>query len=644
MKKLATLLVALFPAISLAAVPVHITADRISGNVEKSVTASGKVFVKYQEVTIKGDNASYNKETGIIRVWGNVEIIEKPAHLFCRELVYNLKTKRAVLTDVHGFLSPTDRIKADRIERISEKEWIAYDGEYTPCSHTCPDWSVTSKKFKILLGESFRGKWVAFRVKEIPILVSPYLSGPIQKERKSGFLVPKLGYMSNDGFIYKQPVYFVLGRSADLTLTFEKRTIDGQGLEGELRYVLGNRNSGEINYYQLNKKRSKDWRLNFYHSYNPSDFLYFKTKANIISSRSYYINSSTFDVEAQTRLYTKSTVTGSKLWERAILNVNTTYLRYLTGSTNTAYQKVPNVNFYLLDTPVPGTPFTFNLSSDVTYFYREAGGSGYRFNALPSLRYTRKLGILKNSSKLSYLFTSYQEGGSRHIVEFKNTTETSRFYRTGTYSFSVNPQLTFFYRESEDQSSNPFFDLTDRLKGRRVLTPEMELYIYSPECRIARVLMSAEYSLTDSWENLMFDTDTSPLSWLNLRETLQFNLSEGNLNFSNTRISFKLPFNIRLWSNYYRQNTPEEITYLRWGTWLPINRFLSFSYQQRYDLKLSEDRERQYSLWINRGCWNGNISYRWIKNYNNTVDYQIVLRIDLMKLGSYGYKLTGRKE
>ena len=159
----------------------------------------------------------------------------------------------------------------------------------------------------------------------------------------------------------------------------------------------------------------------------------------------------------------------------------------------------------------------------------------------------------------------------------------------------------------------------------------------------ARVLMSAEYNLTDSWENLMFDTDTTPLSWLNLKETLQFNLSEGRLNFSNTRVSLKLPFSITVWSNYYRQSSPEEITYLRWGTSFPVNRFISFSYQQRYDLQLSEDRERQYSLQVNRGCWTGNISYRWIKNYDSTIDYQILLRINLMRLGSYGYKLTGKK-
>ena len=642
MKRLTVLALLLYPAVTLAAVPVEITAQKVEGNVNTFVKATGRVVVRYKDVVIEGDRATYDRKTGIIRVWGNVTVEEKPALLHCRELVYNLKTKRALLTDVEGYLSPTDRIKAKEIRRLSEKLWIAYDGEYTPCPHRCPDWSVTAKRFKILLGESFSGKWVAFRVKEIPVLITPYLSGPIQKKRKSGFLTPRIGYVSNDGFVYRQPVYFVLGRSADLTLTYEKRSINGEGVEAALRYVLGERNRGDVSYYQLNRREGKDWKVNLYHTYNPSDYLYFKANVDVVSSRSYYINSADFNIEEQTKLYTKSTVTGSKLWERAILNVNSAYFRYLIGSTNTAYQKVPEVNFYLMDSKIPRTPLSFSFSSDLTYFYREAGGSSYRLNAVPSLRLTEKLGVVKNSSKLSYLFTSYQMGGSRHLWQFKNTSAVNRFFRFGSYGISLNPKLSFLYRESESQSSNPLFDLSDRLEGKRTVTPEVDTFIYSPKGRIARMSLSAEYSLTGSWKNFSFDVDTSPFSWLGVRETLLFSPSDGELRFSNTQLT--LNFNGKsLWSNYYRQNIPERITYLRWGTSFPINRYLSFSYQQRYDLKLKEDRERQYSLQVNRGCWVGNLSYRWIKNYDNTVDYQVILRIDLLKLGSYGYKLSGKK-
>jgi LPS-assembly protein len=361
------------------------------------------------------------------------------------------------------------------------------------------------------------------------------------------------------------------------------------------------------------------------------------------SSRSYYTDTTTFNVEEQTQLYTKSSVTSSKLWERAILNVNAQYLRYLNGSTDTAYQQVPNVNFYLMDTKIPKLPVTFNLNSEITYFYRKAGGSSYRLNAEPSLRYVKRLGTLKNTSKLSYLLTSYQKGGSRSIWQFKNETKTNKFLYYKNFSVSLNPEIAFFYRESEDQSSNPFFDSSDRLKGTREFTPSLETFVYSQGKRLARLSVNSKYRLSTGWEEANWDFDVSPTNWLNIRESGNYNLSIGEVSFSNTYISAKAPFGLELWTNYYKQQNPEEITYLRWGTSFPINKYLSFSFQNRYDLRLNEDRERQYSLRVNRGCWNGILSYRWIKTYTNEINYQITLRINLLRLGSYGYQLTGTK-
>ena len=623
--------------------PVKISADRVEGNVQKLVNAEGHVVVTYSDVTIKGDRASYDRERGLLRVWGHVLIREGDVELHCKNLVYDLRTKRAVLEEVYGKISPTDRIRAERIERISEKEWIAYDGEYTPCSHRCPDWSVTSKKFKVLVGESFSGKWVAFRVKEIPIIVYPYLSGPIKRKRESGLLTPRIGYIEKDGFVYKQPFYLVLGRSADLTLFYEKRSIDGEGVGGELRYVLGKRNSGDLNYYQINKKMERSWKLTFSHNYNPSDYLYLKTDFDVVSSRRFYTDTTTFNVEEQTQLYTKSSITGSKLWERAIVNVNALYLRYLNGSTDKAYQRIPNVNFYLMDSKLFNLPVTFNLYSDVTYFYRRAGGSMYRINAEPSLRYVRKIGSFKNSSKLSYLITSYQRGGSRELLQFKDEVKTNKFVYLRGLGFSVNPELSFFYRESRDQSSNPFFDSSDRLKGERRITPAVETFVYSKGKQLMRFSVSSDYDLSEGWRKLSWDFDLFPFEWLDLRESGKYDLSTGEMAFLNSYVSARAPLGIRVWSNLYRQQVPEGITYLRWGTSVPLGRYLSFSFWDRYDVKLSEDRERQYALRINRGCWNGLLSYRWLKTYEGEIRYQITLRVNLLRLGSYGYQLLGRK-
>ncbi len=620
---------------------VFISANLIKGNVNSKLNAEGNVEVKFSDVVIKGDYGFYDKKEGLLRIWGNVEIKEGGTLLHCKNLVYNLKTKRAVLEDVSGFITPTDRIKASVVKRLSEKEWIAYDGEYTPCSHGCPDWSVSAKRFKILLGESFEGKWVSFRVKEIPVFVSPYLSGPIVKKRESGFLFPKFGYVSKDGFVYKQPFYLVLGRSADLTLTYEKRSIDGEGKRADFRYVLSPYSRGSVNYYQLNKKDRRDWSLEFNHSYLPSDFLYGKVKGQLVSSRAYY-KDSTGLIESS-KVYTKSDITLSKLWKHAILNVNSVYLRYLDGSTDTIYQRLPEVNFYLLDTPLFNSPFLFNFYSQASYFYRKAGGSSYRVRFYPSLKYVKNLGVLKNTSELLYRYTYYQIGAPVKQVGFKNYLKLTKFIPVGRYFVSLNPEVDFSYLQGKASSSHPTYDITDSYKGEKSLTPLLELYLYGSNRRLGRLTLFSNYLFNDkSWNELSSDLEVSPFNWLLLKETALFSLKSGNLSFLNSYLKLGKG-SYSLWINHYHSPV-NRITYLKWGFSFPINRFLSFNYSQRYDLRLSQDRERNYSFTVNRGCWSGNFSYRWVKNYDNTITYQYMITVNLLKLGSYGYTFVGKRE
>ncbi len=621
--------------------PVLISADLIKGSVNSKLEAKGNVEVEFKDVVIKGDYGLYDRSKGLLRVWGKVLIKEGGALLHCKNLVYNLKTKRAVLEGVSGFITPTDRIKASLIERLSEKEWIAYDGEYTPCSHACPDWSVKAKKFKILLGESFEGKWVSFRVKEIPIFVSPYLSGPIVSKRRSGFLFPKFGYVSKDGFVYKQPFYLVLGRSADLTLTYEKRSINGQGKRANFRYVLSPYSRGSIDYYQLNKKERRDWSLEFNHSYFPSDFLYGKVKGQLVSSRAYY-KDSTGLIESS-KVYTKSDITLSKLWKHAILNVNSVYLRYLDGSTDTIYQRLPEVNFYLLDTPLFNLPLFFNFYSQASYFYRKAGGSSYRIRLSPSLKCVKKLGVFKNTSELLYRYTYYQLGAPVKQVGFKNYLKLTKFVSLGNYSVSLNPELDFSYLQGSSFSSHPNYDITDSYREEKSLTSLLEFYLYSSRGRLGRLTLSSDYLVkSKSWNKFISDLELSPFNWLLLKETALFSLKSGSLSFLNSYLKLTKE-GYSLWLNHY-QSPVNKITYLKWGFSLPLNRFLSFNYSQRYDLKFSQDRERSYSFTVNRGCWSGRFSYRWVKNYDNTITYQYMITVNLLKLGSYGYKFVGKRD
>ncbi len=633
--------------------PVNLSSKAITGNVNKVINAEGDVVITFKSVKITGDKATYNKVENVIKVIGNVTVEEGETSLKCSRIIYDLSKKRAVIENVSGKLTKSDYIKAKRIDRLSEKEWIAYDGIYTPCKQKCPDWSLGAKRFKILLGESFEGRWVTFRVKEIPIMASPYISGSLVKKRRTGFLIPRIGYRSDDGFIYKQPFYLVLGRSADATFTYEKRFKDGEGKEIEVRYLTAPYSKGNLKFRHFKKEgESNKWKLTYEHNYWPSDFSYGNVDIEAVSNRSYYKDVDVFDIESKTSKYTKSDASYSKLWKHAIFNVNTVYLDRLDGSTDYVFQKVPNINFYIMDTALFKTPFTFNFDSDFTYFYRKKGYKGTRLNVKPGIRYSTFLGKIKNTTTVSYLTSYYDRSlnstspSTRGIFKFENRSFSNFYYYVNNnFSFSINPEIAFLFTENEDQEDLPDYDVTDRIKKQKSLLPMITSYIYFKSKQIARVSLEGNYNFynqEDPWEIWKLDLDTNPLENLWLKETVYYSPHEKEVKNLNSFISTNFK-GINFWLNHYYDFTDIlNSNYLRWGIGIPINRFLSFSYEQRYDIKLSHDRERIYKLNLNRGCWNGDITYRWLKNFDDTVDYQIMVNVNLVKLGSYGYKVQGK--
>ncbi|WP_457567476.1 LPS-assembly protein LptD [Desulfurobacterium sp.] len=636
--------------------PITLTADRITGNIKTEIEAKGNVTVHFDNATIKGDTLAYNNQTKTIVISGNVFINQPPVKLWCSSIKYNLNSKRAEFFRVKGELSPTDFIQAEKLIKISGKLWLAYNGTYTPCCCCCerPDWSIEAKEFKIKTGESFKGKWVAFDILSVPVIISPAISGPIVEKRTTGFLVPKFGYIKNQGLTVKQPFYIVLGRSADLTLTYEKRFKDGHGESANLRYVLAPYSKGNLYYYRIDSDNETNWQINYNHSYLKSDYSYGNIKVNVVSSRNFFTENGTTDVETLTQQYTKSDITYSRLWDHAILNANLVYLDSLDNSTSSTFQKLPEVNFYLMDIPLlKHLPVTLSIDSDFTYFYRREGFRGSRLNFEPALRYTLFTGNIKNSFKVSNLLSWYSITGNgtrkiyRNLWKYRETHFSNFRFSSGKLTVSMNPELSFSYVQSKPQNNIPDFDGTDIIEREKKLTATLTSYFYREEKQVAELKIENGYNFylkTNPWEKWKIDAEITPATPIILREHMEVNGNTKEIEKADSSINLNAK-KLTVWINHYRSFLKNEKNdYIRWGATIHINPYLTFSYSQRYDLQYNFDRERQYTLTINRNCWKGNVSYHWIKSFDGTINYQIMVRIDLLKLGGYQYKYEGITE
>lgn len=119
------------------------------------------------------------------------------------------------------------------------------EATYTTCSPTDPSWILRAKR--IVLDKIHHiGKAYSARVKfkDIPIIYAPYYSFALDHQRKTGFLSPRIGFMTRTGGDFAFPFYWNMAPNYDLTITPEYLTQRNYQFTGLFRF-LSNRSVGE---------------------------------------------------------------------------------------------------------------------------------------------------------------------------------------------------------------------------------------------------------------------------------------------------------------------------------------------------------------------------------------------------------------
>jgi LPS-assembly protein len=158
---------------------------------------------------------------------------------------------------------PPYHLTARRIERQPDGTLRAETASFTTCDTVCelgtPSWQFRATRLRVRLEDYLVASGVSLRIKDVPVAYLPWLIYPVKLERQSGLLIPKFGVNSDEGFQYVQPLYLVLGRSHDATLSLDLRSRLGLGLETEYRYRLTETGQGlaDLHYFH-NKKTGAD--------------------------------------------------------------------------------------------------------------------------------------------------------------------------------------------------------------------------------------------------------------------------------------------------------------------------------------------------------------------------------------------------
>ena len=226
---------------------VYLRADRLEGESDKIVVASGQVELRTRRQTVLADWLHYDLATEEIWAKGNVVMRRGTDTIRGPEA----KFKRG---DETGFFTQPDfhigeyasRGEGKELLFLGENRYQITDMRYTTCVAGNDDWYLTSDEVDVdrsrQVGTAHNASIV---FKGVTIVNAPSLDFPLSNDRKSGFLAPVFGSTNSRGIEASIPYYFNLAPNYDATLIPRLMTRRGLQMNGQTRYLFPD-SSGEF--------------------------------------------------------------------------------------------------------------------------------------------------------------------------------------------------------------------------------------------------------------------------------------------------------------------------------------------------------------------------------------------------------------
>jgi len=505
------------------------------GGTAAEKTVAETVTVTETLTSIKADWLVYDVDLGTAKAKGNIRIAIGADSLSAEEGTVDLNRetgtfKHATLLNQGKDLHLEGRTieKTGALTYHIEDGWIITcklrDGETAPWSFAAANADITEEGYAYL-------KHATFRVKDMPVLYSPYMVLPAKRERQSGFLFPHISTSTRDGFGLSLPFFINLSPSADMTIYPDYMANRGVMAGLEMRYALGIKSKGSFIGNYLQDELSDPSEVEYYndgnYTHTNQDRYWVSGKVDhdfgngwisrldidIASDRDYLtefksgLNGFTANNNRYLKLFGRglqeetndqrgNTFKLLKTWggmslESQLLAIND--LRIDTPSP-TPLWKMPSVAFRGL---VPLYDRGPNLSWDTEYvdYWREEGVGAHRIDLRPKVTSKLPLGnYLQGSASVSARETAYQiqEYGdatwsddttkNRLLYEFAaeiGTTLMRDFDFSGRdvsggsiygFNHALRPFVSYNFLPEKNQQDLPSFDNVDRRQEENKIT------------------------------------------------------------------------------------------------------------------------------------------------------------------------------
>lgn len=473
----------------LAAGAISLEADQTELEDKNTLIMSGNAEVQHNGMVVTADKLRYDRSRDHFEAEGNIRVQAPEGHIIEADTVeMEVETSIGSAENVRYQVADTLRKpgeqdktfirahgEARRVDIEGHDIVILHDATYTTCRREQED--VIMQAGRIALDNSNgvgTAKNLKVRLFDVPVFYFPYVSFPINDNRKSGFLMPSIGSNSRSGTIVKIPYYWNIAPNMDATITGKTYSKRGVQLQGEYRYLAEDFNGLLLGEYLPSDNAFGDEDRYGYHLRHNHDIAArWRGDVNYtkVSDERYFDDfSDDLRFTSATHLAQNARLSYTGDWIRA----DALYSEYQTidetiPDARRPYTRQPQID---IRTNLPRVNnFRFDWPVQLVNFQRDDRVSGPRLDMTPSVAYEAEAlyGFVK--PKVSWRYTQYDlenveadqpSSPSRSVGIF--SLDSGLFFDRETvikdtdFTHTLEPRLFYLYVPYEDQDDLPIFD------------------------------------------------------------------------------------------------------------------------------------------------------------------------------------------
>jgi len=496
--------------------PTLVRARNISGINEVEIVAAGEAELQRADDTLRADRIIYRQAEDEVEAIGDVRLtspdsvitgprlrmrmagstgeFESPAYTIrsqpkdVPEPALTMGGLPAVGPDGKVFATTGKMLPRSVVTASGSAERLEFRGEdlyhlkkatYSTCQSSQRDWEMVVDELDLdYTTATGVARHATVRFKDVPFLYTPWLSFPLNNDRKSGLLTPTIGTTSKSGLEVTMPWYWNIAPNMDATIAPRLMSRRGLQLNTEFRY-LDYTHSGQarVEYLPDDKLANRD-RYGYALLHNQTLGHGFSAALNLngVSDDNYFSDLSTrVAAVSQGNLLRQGVLSYGGPWYSAALNVQT----YQTlQDLPSPYRRLPQLtgaaNRY--DLPLG---MAFNMNAEYVNFDHPTELLGKRTTLYPQLSLPYATSAFWLTPKVGFHSTHYQLSGQERLAAtdyrknvpdqqnralpifsvdggFVMERDTNWFGRS--LQQTLEPRAYYLYVPTRDQSKLPVFD------------------------------------------------------------------------------------------------------------------------------------------------------------------------------------------